>query len=329
MTETRTFRWGIMATGRISRKFAADLKKHVPNAKLAAVGSRTHEAAGTFALEFGIPAHYGSYEEVAHDPNVDIVYIGTPNNLHYQNIKTCIDAGKAVLCEKPFTLNADQAQDLIDLAQRKNVFLMEAMWSRFLPAHQALAQLVKRGEIGEVRMIQASFGFRAQYDPTSRLFDPVLGGGGLLDVGVYTLAFATRYLGMPTHISGFADVGATGVDEQAGYILGYPSGAMAVLTCGVRTNMINEARIFGSKGRVRVHERFHDATQFTIEIDGDTQTHQYDTSAIGLHHQAIEVQRCLSEGLVQSPTMSHDDTLAIMRIMDSLRKQWKIRYPGE
>lgn len=330
MSTPQTYRWGIMATGRIARQFANDLKTHVPDARITAVGSRSAETAARFAQDFDIPNAHDSYDAVANDPDVDIVYVGTPNNLHYDNVKASLEAGKAVLCEKPFALNARQAEELVDLSQRKNVFMMEAMWTRFLPAHKAMFEFVQHGGIGEVRMVQASFGFRAAYDPTSRLFDPTLGGGGLLDVGVYTLAFAVRYLGMPNSITGHADIGATGVDEQAGYILGYPSGAMAVLTCGVRTQMTNEARLFGTKGRIVMHERFHEGTDYTVfDSDGGQSTQHIPLQESGLQYQAIEVQRCLREGLVQSPAMSHDDTLAIMRIMDTLRQQWGIRYPGE
>lgn len=329
MTTPQTFRWGIMATGRISRQFAQDMKNHVPDAVLTAVGSRSTDTANAFADEFEIANRHTDYKSLAEDPDVDVVYVGTPNNLHYQNVKDCLNAGKAVLCEKPFMLNGKQAQELVDLAQKKNVFLMEAMWTRFLPMHKALYEFVQHGGLGEIRMVQANFGFRTNFDPTSRLFDPVLGGGALLDVGVYVLAFAVRYLGMPTHISGYADVGATGVDEQSGYVLGYPSGAMAVLTSAVRTQGYNEASLLGTKGRARVQERFHEGTTYITEVDGSTTSHHVPLEETGLHYQAIEVHRCLREGLVESPGMPHDDTLAIARVMDTLRAQWGVKYPGE
>ncbi len=329
MTEPKKFRWGIMATGRISKQFANDLKTHVPDAVLTAVGSRSQASADSFADEFGIPHRHADYASVANNPEVDVVYIGTPNNLHYENVKACLEAGKAVLCEKPFMLNSTQAQELLDLAEKKNVFLMEALWTRFLPMHKALYEFIQHGGIGEVRMVHANFGFRVNFDPTHRLFDPVLGGGALLDVGVYVLALAVRYLGMPEKISGFADIGATGIDEQSGYILGYPSGAMAVLTSAIRTQTYNEGELMGTKGRVRIHERFHEGITYTTEIDGVTETHTFPLEESGLHYQAREVQRCLREGLVQSPGMPHADTLAIARIMDNLRGQWEMRFPGE
>lgn len=329
MTDQAKFRWGIMATGRISTQFAQDLQNHVPDAVITAVGSRSSESANAFGDQFNIPHRHTDYAAVAENPDVDVVYIGTPNNLHYDNVKACLNAGKAVLCEKPFMLNSKQAQELVDLSQKKNVFLMEALWTRFLPMHKSLYDFVQHGGLGEIRMVQANFGFRAAFNPTHRLFDPTLGGGALLDVGVYVLAFAIRYLGMPTHISGFADIGATGVDEQAGYILGYPSGATAVLTSAVRTHTFNEAVLVGTKGRARVHERFHEGTVYTTDIDGVSETHTHPLEESGLHYQAIEVQRCLREGLVQSPGMPHDDTLAIARVMDTLRAQWGIKYPGE
>ncbi len=214
----KPIKWGILATGRIAHKMAHDLKT-IPDAQLVAVGSRSKEKADAFAAEHKVPRAWGSYAAAARDPEVEVVYIATPNDFHAENIRICLEAGKSVLCEKPFTLNAKQAEPLIDLAQAKGVFLMEAMWSRFIPAHRKLHELSWTGALGEIRMVQADFGFRADFDPADRLFNPERGGGALLDLGVYPLALAVRLLGIPDRVTGFAQLTATGVDEQSGILL--------------------------------------------------------------------------------------------------------------
>lgn len=321
-------RWGIIATGRIAHKFAHDLKT-MPDAELVAVGSRTWEVAETFAREFDIPHAYGSYEGVASDADLDVVYIATPNDLHAANIRACLDVRKAVLCEKPFALNVAQAKPLIAQARRDGVFLMEAMWSRFVPAHRKLYDLVEAGVLGEVRMVQADFGFRTDYDPANRLFDPARGGGALLDVGVYPIALAIKLLGAPDRVTGSAALSESGVDEQAGIVLGFPSGAVAVLTCASRTQSFNDARIIGTNGRARLHEPFWKANQLTTIVDHQEQHYAVPRDDWGYQYQIEEVHRCMRAGLVESPGMPHADTLTIMGVLDELRAQWGVRFPME
>jgi len=324
----KPIRWGILATGRIAHKMAHDLKT-IPDAQIVAIGSRSRKNAAEFAAEHNIPHLYGSYAAAARDPDVDVVYVATPNDLHAENVRICLEAGKAVLCEKPFTLNARQAQPLIDLAQSKGVFLMEAMWSRFIPAHRKLHELAWTGALGEIRMVQADFGFRAEFDPLDRLFNPERGGGALLDLGVYPIALAVRLLGIPDRVTGFAQLTATGVDEQSGILLGFPSGAIATLTCASRTQTFNEARIYGTKGRARLHEPFWKADELTTVIDSQEQHYALPREEWGYQHQIEEVHRCIRAGEVQSPGMPHSDTLTVLRIMDELRKQWGVRFPGD
>lgn len=325
---TDPIRWGILATGRIAGKMAHDLNT-LPDAQLVAVGSRSQASADAFAAQYNIPHAYDSYEAVAADPNVDAIYIATPNDLHVDNVRMCLEAGKAVLCEKPFAINAAQAQPLLELSQQKNVFLMEAMWSRFIPTHRKLYEMSQTGAFGELRMVQADFGFRTDLNPESRLFNLERGGGALLDVGVYAIAVAVRFLGEPDRITGYAHIGETGVDEQSGILLGFPGGGIATLTCAIRTQTFNEARIFGTKGRARLHEPFWKATELTTVIDNQEQNYVLPREDWGYQYQIEEVHRCIRAGEYQSPGMPHRDTLIIARIMDELRKQWGIRYPGE
>lgn len=321
-------RWGIIATGRIAHKMAHDLLT-VPDAKIMAVGSRSQSSADTFAKEFGIPHAHGSYEAVAADPDVDVVYVATPNDQHAPNVRACLEAGKAVLCEKPFTLNKREAQPLIELSRRNGVFLMEAMWSRFIPAHRKLHDMAETGLLGEIRLIQADFGFRADYDPQNRLFDPQRGGGALLDLGVYPIALAVQLLGIPDRISGVATLSESGVDELSSILLGFPSGAMAVLTCASRTQTFNEARIFGTRGRAKLPEPFWKADHLVTIIDNQEQQYALPRDDWGYQYQIEEVHRCLRAGNVESPGMPHDHTLAIMEILDTLREQWGVKFPGD
>ncbi len=205
------------------------------DAKLVAVGSRTAESAQRFAERFQVPHAHSSYEALANDPNVDIVYISTPHALHYDNTMLCLQAGKAVLCEKPFAINAREASEMIATARERKLFLMEAIWTRFLPSMVRLRELLADNAIGDVRMLQADFGFRTNVDLQSRLFDPALGGGGLLDVGVYCVSLASQLFGTPDRIIGLAEIGTTGVDEQGAMLLGYPGGQLAVLSTAIRT----------------------------------------------------------------------------------------------
>ena len=218
---TNKFRWGILGAGNIAKKFCAGVQA-LADHELVAVGSRSQEKADQFGAQFNIPHRHNSYEALAADPAVDAIYVATPHPMHKDHSLLCLRHGKAVLCEKPFTINAAEAKVVIDEARRLQIFLMEAMWTRFVPAVVEAKRLIDEGAIGEVRMINADFGFRAGFNPASRAFDPALGGGGLLDVGVYPISLASMLLGRPNRIATLAELGQTGVDEQSAFILGYP-----------------------------------------------------------------------------------------------------------
>jgi len=330
-------RWGIIGPGRISGKFAKGLEA-LEDAELVAVGSRAKERADKFVEEFveefadasSAPNTHGSYEALAADPDVDAVYIGTPHPFHKENTLLCLDAGKAVLCEKPFAINLGDAEEMLARAAEKKVFLMEAMWTHCFPAILKIVELVREGAVGEVRMVEAGFAFRAGWDPASRLLDPALGGGGLLDVGVYPVAFSHLVFdGGPERVTGLAHIGETGVDEQAGIVLGYRGGALAVLTCGVRTNNQHGAAVFGTDGWIEIPPPFWQPDRIVLHAGGEDKEITFDRLGNGYSYEAAEVARCVREGLTESPLVPHARTRAVMGTLDSLREEWGLKYPME
>ncbi len=253
VTSLEKINWGILGAGKIARLFASDLAL-APDAKLFAIGSRNEEKARAFGAEFCVPYRYGSYAELASDPRVQAVYIATPASAHKENMLLCLNAGKAVLCEKPFTVNAREAEEVIALARAKNVFLMEAMWTRFLPLMIKLRELLAAGAIGEVSQFIADLGTAARMDPEGRVFSAELGGGALLQKGIYLLSLASMILGAPKAVQSCTLLGDTGVDEHAGFLLKYAGPQMASLICSVRVHSQRQATLVGTDGRISIHE---------------------------------------------------------------------------
>lgn len=321
-------RWGIIGTGAIAGKFAEALRS-AEGAELVAVGSRSQQKADAFAERFQIPRRHGGYEALAADEDIDAVYIATPHPMHCANSLLCLQAGKAVLCEKPFAVNARQAAEVIGLARKKKLFLMEAMWARFLPTLVKTREILSAGTLGELRMVTAAFAFRAGWNPEGRLLNPVLAGGGLLDVGVYCVSLASMVLGKPSRIAGLADIGKTGVDEQSGVVLGYDGGQLAVLISGVRTSIPHEAMIIGTEGMIRLHHPWWCGTRMTLSAGGKDEVLDLPFKGNGYTHEAEEVGRCLAAGRLESETMPLDETLSIMKTLDGIRSQWRLRYPVE
>lgn len=322
-------RWGILSTGFIARQFVQGLSV-LPEAELVAVGSREAEAAQRFGDMFQIPRRYASYEALANDPEIDVIYIGTPHSLHKENSLLCLEAGNAVLCEKPFTINATEAEAVIKLARQKKLFVMEAMWTRFIPSIVRLRQLLAEGAIGEVRLFVGDLGFRAEVNPEGRLFKPALGGGALLDVGVYPVSMASMIFGTPTKITSMGHLGETGVDEQGAIILGYEEGRLAIVYTAIRTSTPSEAIVMGSTGRIRLHAPIFKPAQLTLSRAGqEDEIIDLPYEGNGFNYQAAEVMRCIRLGKIESDIMPHDETLAIMRTMDQVRAQWGLRYPME
>ncbi len=322
-------RWGILSTGHIAGVFAADLAL-VPGAELVAVGSRSQGAAERFGEQYGVPRRYASYEALAADPEVDIIYVATPHPFHAENTLLCLEAGKAVLCEKPFAMNARETRAMIEAARARGLFLMEAMWSRFLPVLQTLRALLAQGAIGELRMLRADFGDRPDFEPTSRLFAPELGGGALLDIGIYPVSLASMVFGTPTRVESVAHLGRTGVDEQAAIALGYEGGQLASLTTSFQVKTGTSAEFFGTAGRISLPSSWFNARHLCLAVEGEPeQIIEAPFEGKGYQFEAMEAGRCLREGLLDSPVMPLAETLAIMETLDTLRAQWGLRYPME
>lgn len=323
--------WGIAGLGRIAGAMAWPLQNVVPGARLLAVASRCLERAETFGSQYGAERRYSSYEEMADDSDVQAVYIATRNPDHAPLARLYLDAGKSVLVEKPFTLNRAEAEDIFALAREQGLLCMEAMWMRFIPLMRRVHELAAAGRLGALRLVQADFGFRTEYDPASRSFDPLLGGGALLDVGVYTISLAVRLLGPPDEVGGEAVLAPTGVDQSGAIHMRHGSHGLSHLFFSNRLETPSEAVIFGTSGSLRIPPRWWHKPSRAILRDGDgTETViEEPCEENGYQYQAIEFQRCLHEGLSESEIMPIDDTLTVMGIMDSLRAQWGVTYPGE
>lgn len=323
------FRWGILGAGGIARKFVTGVKA-LADHEVVAVGSRQQATADKFADEFGIPHRHASYEALAADPEVDAIYVATPHAMHKENTLTALRGGKHALVEKPFTINAVETKEIIAEAQSCKLFLMEAMWTRYIPLMVEVRRLIKEGAIGQVRMVSSDFGYRSSYRPESRTFDPTLGGGALLDVGVYPISLASMLLGTPDRISSMAELGKTGVDEQSAFILGYPSGQLAVLYTAVRTSTPQDAVIMGENGMIRVHPPFWIPKKMTLTIAGKApQELEIPYEANGYNYEAAEVANCVRAGKLESDVMPLAESLSIMQTMDAIRAQWGMKYPME
>jgi len=323
-------RWGIISTGHISGSFAEALAI-IPDAELAAVASRKLEPAQEFAKKYNIPKAYATYQELADDPDIDVIYIGTPHTFHLENSVMCMRKGKAVLCEKALTINAEEAREMVRVAREENVFLMEAMIPRQIPLLKKVINWIKDGRIGEVRMVKATRCARGEFIPEARQLNPELGGGSLLDVGVYVISFAQQVLGKaPVESLGLSHIGEIGSDEQGVAILKYDKGEIADLSFALRTNAVDEAYILGTDGYIKVHELFAVPTKASLIID-KKEVDVIEEPIIGnaLNYEAEEVMRCLREGLKESPYMPLDESILIMEIMDMIRKPWGLVYSND
>lgn len=324
----KSYSWGILAPGKIAHKFATGLQ-FVPGAKLYAIGSRDRDRASSFAVQYHAPISYGSYEELAGDPDVDIIYVATPHALHMENSLLCLNRGKAVLCEKPLAINSKQVQVMIQASKENNCFLMEALWSRFLPNITRTKQLIKSGTIGKVFHLQADFGFKATYDPNTRLFSPALGGGALLDIGIYPLFLATYLFGVPLGIESSAELAETGVDESCQVKLFFDNGVTADLSFTLGEFTPTEAKITGNKGELVLPNRWYQPVNLITNKNGDPVETVMDFLGNGYNYQAVEVQQCVENGKIESPRWSHQDSLQLMQVMDEIRLQCGIEYAAD
>lgn len=318
-----TIRWGILSTGGIAHKMA-DAVRQVEGAELLAVGSRTQGSADAFGAKYGIPRRYPTYEALAADPDLDVIYVATPHPWHMSNSILALEHGKAVICEKPLTMNAAEARAMIDAARANQRFLMEAMWTRFMPSVTKVRELIAEGVIGEPRLVKIDLGFRAEYDFTSRLFAPELGGGALLDVGIYPVSFVSMILGTPARVHAVANMAPTGVDETFSAVMHFGGGAMATVTGSLRLATPLEADICGTEGRIRLHRKFYGGDSLSV-IRGDDppETITVATAANGFVYEVEEVNRCLRAGWLESPIMPLAESLAIMGTLDSIKASWE------
>ena len=326
-TQSNTLQWAIVGPGRIARKFASDIQV-TAGGHLRAVASRDMQHARTFAAEFGADLAYDDAAALAADPSVDIVYLAPPHNAHFPIAKMLLETGKPVLCEKPITVNAKQAAELIALSRSNKTFLMEAMWTRFLPLYGRIREWLDAGRIGKPQVVTSSFCFPANYNPSSRLFDPALAGGGLLDLGVYNISISQWVLRRkPDRVQATARFAATGVDELLAATLHYRDGALAQFVCGVTTAFDNSLVIGGDKGYIRVSPNFIHGREAVLHVGDTTETITESHRGGGFEYQIEEAMRCFRNGEIESPLLPHADILATMETMDEIRAQIGLRYP--
>ena len=323
-------RWGILGCGRIARKFASDLKL-VENAELVACGARSGQSADEFEALFPVKYKHYSYEALASNPEVDVIYVATPHSHHHEHALLCIQHNKPVLCEKAFAINARQAKEMIDAARSRKVFLMEALWTKFLAPYNKVKQMISEGMLGELKSMQLNFGFRPPEPVSQRIYDPALGGGTLLDIGIYNVFTTLFFLGRPDAIEASMTAASTGVDAQCAVTFSYNNGAVAQMLSTFLSDTATEAEICGTRGRVRLTTRYY--TPFTIieYYPGRPDTKEIialdKEEGYGYQYEARHVCECLEKGLTESPIMSHADTLLLMEMLDAIRQKAGIVYP--
>ena len=327
-----TIRWGILGCGRIARKFASDLRL-VKDAELTAVASRNMETAQTFSNEFPAKHVHDNYEALVKNNDVDVIYVATPHSHHYQHTMLCLENNKAVLCEKAFAVNTEQAKEMISMAQEKKVFLMEALWTKFLPHYNKMQEMISNGKIGTIKSVIINFGFKPQSPVPQRLFDPSLAGGTMLDIGIYNVFMALSVLGKPDEISAVMNPASTGVDEQCSVVFYYKHGSMAHLFSTFASNLATEADINGTNGRIRLSHRFY-APDSMIEyypgsIDSCEVVPVEKEGGWGYQYEARHVGECLRNGKTESPVMSFADTLLLMETLDEIRQKAGIHYDAD
>lgn len=324
----RPIRWGVVATGGIAQTVTSDLAR-LEDAQLAAVSSRAGERAQAFADRYGFARAHAGIRDLLADEEVDVVYVATPHAQHHQVASRLLAAGKAVLCEKAFTMTRAEAQDLRARARDRGVFCMEAMWTRFNPLVVRMRELIAAGAIGDVRSVTADLGSPVAWEPSSRMWDATLGGGALLDGGVYPISFAQMLLGEPQRVAAHGSLADNGVDREAGVLLGFDGGAHAVLSCSFAAYPACAATVAGTKGRLVLDPPFQHPTRMTLTRgDGDPEVIEQPLEGGGYLPMLREVQRCLRAGEIESPTMPLDDSVAVMGILDRALADVGVRYPA-
>ena len=324
---TSTINWGIVAPGRIAHKFAKDLAL-VPGAKLHAVASRNYDRAKSFAEQYGATHAYGSYEEMTACPDLDVVYIASPHTGHHAHTLLFLQKKIPVLCEKPLAINSRQVQEMVDTARSNDTFLMEAIWTRFIPVFEKTLEILQSGVIGELNTLRADFGFKAPFDPHGRLFDVALGGGSLLDVGLYPVYIATQIFGKPHQIQASAIKGKTGTDDNCAMIFSYPNDKLAILDSSVINNTRTTAVIYGEKGKIELHSRFHEGERATLSVYDNKEEEIYlPKTGFGYYHEIVAVNECLLTGKKECEKLPLDFSVLMMQNLDAVRRACGIVYP--
>jgi predicted dehydrogenase len=327
----KTINWGIMGCGGIANVFATSLAA-LKGGRLLAGASRTPGRAQAFADKHGMERVYTDYESLVADPDIDAVYVATTHNFHFENIKLCLEHGKHVLCEKPFTVNATQTQQLIELARANKRFMMEAVWTRFLPAIVKLQAVLAAGEIGDVKAVTANFCLAADFPAEHRLKNKALAGGALLDLGIYPITFANLVFGQhPVQIQSSVVMGETEVDESSFYLLDYPNGCRAMLSSSMSAAAPNEGIVHGTKGFIRV-PLFWAAQEFEIHRSGADAPERILASygdGENFRFEIAHAMDCIAAKKTESDILPLSETLAVMQTMDTLRAQWGLTYEGE
>lgn len=325
---TEPIRWGILGLGKIAHSFAKDLAL-IDDGILAGVASRNLEKAEEFAQEYGAAQYYGSYDELLRDPGVDVVYIATPHTHHMELSLRAMKAGKHVLCEKPMGINSGEVERMVRCAGEQGVFLMEALWSRFNPTLLEVAEVLKSGRIGKAAYLKADFAFPAlDRDPKGRLLNPELAGGSLLDIGIYPVFLAYWLLGVPDRVEAIAKFHTTGVEKQIGLLFEYPD-ALALLYSGLSSRSEMRVELSCTGGNIYIQPRWHETDAYELDIEGEGKAVENPTLGKGYSHEIQEVQTCLRAGKLQSDLWSLEDSLALHRLLDRIRKACDIRFPGE
>jgi predicted dehydrogenase len=324
-------RWAILGTGKIANRFATALKNIPEHADLAAIASRRIESAERFGKTYGIKKRYEGYERVVEDPDIDIVYVGTPGVFHHRDISLCLKGGKHVLCEKALTINAAEAEEVIAIARRRGLFLMEAMWTRFFPVHEHIRTLLAEGLLGELRGLIAPFIATTPADPTNRFYDIRLGAGVLLDLSSYGISWAYSLFGKPEEVTGIAVFGETGADYQSACLLRHSEGQIATVTSSMIAHDVKDATVYGTEGKIVVHDPWYKPTACTLYRDGHTpEVFEHPLGEYnGYEYEAAAVMESIRAGKTECGTVPLNDSLEIMKILDEIRAQWGFTYPSE
>ncbi len=329
MAEQSTVNWGILGLGKIAHKFVDDLVK-VPGARLTAVASRDSHRSVEFKLRYGAKYAYDNYETLVNNDEVEIIYIATPHSFHYEHTMLCLEHGKHVLCEKPIALNARQVSEMSQTAQKAGLFLMEALWTRFFPFMHDLVAFKESGQLGKIVMVEADFGFKAPFKPESRLFDPALGGGALLDIGIYPVFLAILMMGKPDRISARAIKGSTGVDLTTSIRFEYENAGFAHLHATLEANTAITARIYGTERWIEVKSRWHESRKMIMYDQKEVVAKmEYQEDCRGYCYEIIAIHEDLLAGKTENGCLTHQFSQDLMEVMDEIRKQIDLSYPGE